>query len=145
MTRDLGGRRDEAVEQKQKLEHRLAEIDGTVRNLLDNITAANRAFADVRLGELAAEKEGVEADLAEVGRLAVSDEQLRQTAGEAHRFLTGLSAVLSRDDLHVKHAAVRRCILAIELAADGRSASAASAYLESDQLPITTRQRRGCR
>ncbi|HEV7297920.1 MAG TPA: recombinase family protein [Tepidisphaeraceae bacterium] len=50
----LGEDRTRAAATQGELSLRLAKVEGTVRNLLDNITAANRAMVDRRLVELAA-------------------------------------------------------------------------------------------
>ena len=119
----IGKDRSAAIERRMQCQAELDEINLTVRNLLDNITAANRGFADVRLSELSSEKDGLVAELAQVDRQTISDAQVQRDVADEHRFLNDLPALLVSEDHVARQGAVRRCVDGIRIAGDGRTAA----------------------
>ena len=129
----LGADRTRAAVTQGDLRQRLEKAEGTVRNLLDNITAANRAIIDRRLVELAAEQEELRQQLEAADRLAVSDEQVREAAVAAHRSIEALMAVLDEQaapgNEHVRRGAIASAVRRVDLSADGSGATVCAAAL----------------
>ncbi len=101
---------DQIVKQRKKLESRLKRIDKTTRNLLDNITKANRQLVDHRLEELNKERERLETQIESLERLALTEAEVHDLAAETARFVAGLEPSLREGPLDQRQAAVRRCV-----------------------------------
>lgn len=111
----MGGESREVGLQQEKLRQRLADIDQTVRNLLDNITAANRELVDQRLLELAGERRAVEEKIDSMRGLALTAAQTRELVDHTARFIAGLKDALSSAPLDQRQAAIRRCVDDIQI------------------------------
>jgi len=81
-----------------------------MRNLLDNLTAANRVLVDQRLVELSSEREALQQRADTLERMVLSQAELDQTVREARRFLADLPATLATDGQDLRQAALRRCV-----------------------------------
>jgi DNA invertase Pin-like site-specific DNA recombinase len=92
---------------------RLAKIDATLQNLLDNITAVNRALVDQRIIALTKERDGLAIRAAELEGLAHSGQDMRRVSQQAAAFIDGLPGTFSSPELGQRQAAIRRCIRTI--------------------------------
>jgi len=101
---------DQITKQQKKLESRLKRIDKTTRNLLDNITKANRQLVDQRLVELNKERERLETQIESLERLALTEAEVHDLVSETARFVACLQSSLHEGPLDQRQAAVRRCI-----------------------------------
>jgi hypothetical protein len=118
----MGGEVREVGKSRQRYEERLRQIEQTVRNLLDNITAGNRQAADRRLLELAGEREEIEQKLDDMKHLALSASQAQELVDHTARFIAGLRQVLVEAPLDQRQAALRRCIESVQIDFDRRRA-----------------------
>jgi hypothetical protein len=88
---------------------RIEQIDKTRRNLLDNITKANRDLVDQRLEELTKERERLETRIDSTDHLVLSEAEMRDLVAETARFVATLGPSLREGPLDERHAAVHRC------------------------------------
>ncbi len=100
----------ESTKQHKKLESRLKRIDTTTRNLLDNITKANRQLVDRRLEELNKERERLETQIESLERLALTEAEVHDLVAETARFVACLEPSLREGPLDQRQAVVRRCV-----------------------------------
>lgn len=82
----LGTDRTELARRRKSLQGRLSRLDGTTRNLLDNITAANRDLVDRRLAELAEKCKHLEAELESLEHHALTKAEVAETVRQTARF-----------------------------------------------------------
>lgn len=118
----LGDKHARVQHERDTLTKRLAKVEVTLRNLLDNITSVNRALVDERVVELSKERDALRARVEEVDRLTLSQGELRQVVAEARRFLSTLVATLESDDLESRQAAIRRCVRRVWIDHEGSTA-----------------------
>ncbi len=102
------------------MQGRLSRLDGTTRNLLDNITAANRDLVDQRLAELDEKRKHLEAELESLEHNALTEAEVAETVRETARFAANLGTTLRQGPLAERQAAVRRCVERIAVDADDR-------------------------
>ena len=100
---------------RSDIEARLEKIDGTIRNLLDNITAANRAMVDKRLGELGIERAEQERELDRIEALEASRAGLDSAQKDARMFLRELPVLFASSDPEQRQAALRRSVASVTL------------------------------
>ncbi len=127
----LGGQADGANEAKAKLEKQKAKLDRTVRNLLDNITATNRAQVDKRLPELEEERTKIEEKIERLNQQALSSAEVQELLADTSRFIGQLEAQLRDGRLEERQAALRRCVERIEV-----SKANEQAQIEVRVLPV---------
>ncbi len=106
----LGSESVEVAAARKRADSELQKITRTINNLLDNITAANREFADQRLKELAERRQRLESRIDEFDRLAASQAEIKSIAAETARFLSGLEFTFRNGFPQEKLAALRQCI-----------------------------------
>lgn len=106
----LGEQHQKARGERVRLAQRLAKVEATIENLLDNITPANRALVDERIGQLAKERESLKLRVQEQERLGLSEHEVSRAVAETGRFLSGLRATFECVDLAERQAAIRRCV-----------------------------------
>ncbi len=106
----LGTDRTELARRRKSLQGRLSRLDGTTRNLLDNITAANRELVDRRLAELAEKRTHLVAELVSLEHNALTEAEVAETVRQTARFAANLGSTLRQGLLAERQAAVRRCV-----------------------------------
>ncbi len=116
----LGTDRKELARRRKSLQGRLSRLDGTTRNLLDNITAANRDLVDQRLAELDEKRKHLEAELEFLEHHALTEAEVAETVRQTARFAASLGSTLQQGPLAERQAAVRRCVKRIVIAAEER-------------------------
>ena len=116
----LGTDRTELARRRKSLQGRLSRLDGTTRNLLDNITAANRDLVDRRLAELDEKRKHLEAELESLEHNALTEAEVAETVRQTARFAASLGSTLRQGPLAERQAAVRRCVERIAVDADDR-------------------------
>ena len=116
----LGTDRTELARRRKSLQGRLSRLDGTTRNLLDNITAANRELVDRRLAELTEKCKHLEAELESLEYNALTEAEVAETVRQTARFAASLGSTLRQGPLAERQAAVRRCVKRIAVDADDR-------------------------
>ena len=99
---------------------RLSRLDRTTRNLLDNITAANRELVDRRLAELDEKRKHLEAELESLEHNALTEAEVAETVRQTARFAASLGSTLRQGPLAERQAAERRCVKRIAVDADDR-------------------------
>ena len=75
---------------------RLSRLDRTTRNLLDNITAANRELVDRRLAELDEKRKHLEAELESLEHNALTEAEVAETVRQTARFAASLGSTLGK-------------------------------------------------
>jgi len=106
----VGAERERATVRQGEIEVALEHLDATVRNLLDNLTAANRSVADQRLRELQAERKRLETEAEDLERATLKGQEVRALTDETARFIAGLEATLRESPVVERQAAIRRCL-----------------------------------
>jgi DNA invertase Pin-like site-specific DNA recombinase len=144
--RILGAERASIKRERRDVESELGGLEATIRNLLDNITPANRAMVDRRLGELAFERRGLEHRVEGLDTLAVAHACADAAVSETAAFLQRLPDLLRSDDPEERQAAIRRCVEGVVIDRDaGRAVVAVRRVPNGPALPdrLPTRPRRG--
>lgn len=88
----------------------LRGIGKTIKNLLDNITPANREPTDRRLLELAEQWQQLEGRLGELDRLSFTQTQISAIVSDAQEFMSGPESTLRQGLPQEKSCALRQCI-----------------------------------
>ena len=107
-------------QQEEELQNQLKQISRTIRNLLDNLTKANRHLVDRRIEELSKEQQEVERRLGAIGHLVMSGSQRKDLVEQMARFIGNLEQVLRQGPLDDRQAALRRCVERVDLDLEGR-------------------------
>ncbi len=106
----IGGELKEVAKTQARMKSRLRTIDKKLRNMLDNITAANRDLVDTRIGELSLERERLESKLESLANLTFSQKEQEEIIAETSRFIGALPSLLTGGPLEDHQAAIRRCV-----------------------------------
>ena len=106
----IGGELKEVAKTQARMKSRLRTIDKKLRNMLDNITAANRDLVDTRIGELSLERERLESKLESLANLTFSQKEQEEIIAETSRFIGALPSLLTGEPLEDHQAAIRRCV-----------------------------------
>ncbi len=93
-----------------RIKTRLSKIDAKIRNMLDNITRANRDSIDTRVGELTIERQRLERKLETLQQLARSQIECRELIAETSTFVDSLGQSLTQGPLERRQAVIRRCL-----------------------------------
>jgi hypothetical protein len=133
----LGQESEDVLGARLRAQERRVELTRTIANLLDNITAANRAFVDERLAVLGREKDEVERRIEELERVAQARVEESALVREAWEFLHELPAVLRHGSPDKRIRAMRRCVSAIKLDIERREA-----VLSLQRVPVAELQGR---
>ncbi len=124
----VGNDLSKIAETQARLKSRIRKIDRRVRDLLDNISEANRAMANARLSELADEREQLDEQLESLEHLAITEEENQEMVAEMIGFMASLRSSLIDGQLDRRQTIIRRCI-------DGITVD-----LDSQQLRLTIRR-----
>lgn len=92
------------------LKKRLQKLERTIRNLLDNITSANRELVDLRIVEFNREKESIDQKLASLERRSMSAKEMEALIDETSLFCSTLPTTMAHGSLSERQSAIRRCI-----------------------------------
>ncbi len=106
----IGGELKEVAKTQARMKSRLRTIDKKLRNMLDNITAANRDLVDTRIGELSLERDRLESKLESLANLTFSQKEQEEIIAETSRFIGALPSLLTGGPLEDHQAAIRRCV-----------------------------------
>jgi DNA invertase Pin-like site-specific DNA recombinase len=112
------------LEERDSLARTLAKTQETIQNLLDNITAVNRALVDERLAELIKVREALRVRADELATLVLSQGEVKQVFAETAGFLSELEQCVHDDELGRRQAALRRCVRHITIDFEGQKAVA---------------------
>ena len=121
VTEQVGTEITQISKTQVKIRSRLRTIERKVRNMLDNITAANRELIDTRVGELSLERERLERKLESLAHLVLSQEEGEELRAEVIRFVAALERSLTEGPLDRRQAAIRRCVDQIVIDRDSRA------------------------
>ncbi|UCD73780.1 MAG: recombinase family protein [Phycisphaerales bacterium] len=106
----IDGDRDRISKRRKSLKAKLIRVDKTTRNLLDNITKANRDLVDQRLAELTKEREQLETKIESLDHLTLTEAEVGDLDADTRRFVACLGPSLREGPLDQRQAAARRCI-----------------------------------
>jgi site-specific DNA recombinase len=109
-------------EARKRAQARIDQITSSINHLLDNITAANREFADQRLDALGKEKQVLEQRMEELDRLTLTQGQTRGVTQELMQFIGSLPYTLRQGLPEEKRAVLRPCIERIKIDAEAKQA-----------------------
>jgi len=109
----IGSERERAIERGGEIEHAIHKLELTTRNLLDNITAANRMAVDARLKELQRERESLEHERDELEHASLGREEIKALVDDTARFVACLDGLLREGAVNERQAAIRRCVESI--------------------------------
>ncbi len=109
----IGSERERAIERGAEIEHAINKLELTTRNLLDNITAGNRAAVDARLKELQRERELLEHERDELEHASLGREEIKALIDDTARFVACLDGLLKEGAVNERQAAIRRCVESI--------------------------------
>ena len=101
---------EDLIGAKHRATEELENLGVIINNLLDNITATNRAYVDQRLKELNLRKQQLESRLDELDHLEMSQAQITSIANDAMQFLSSLEFTLTQGLPQEKLVALRQCI-----------------------------------
>lgn len=104
---------------------RLKQMDGKIRNLLDNLTPTNRELVDRRIEELERERAVIEHELEAIDYLAASLAGVDEAVAETATFLASLEATLREGEQIERQAAIRRCVKSLTINVEQRAADIA--------------------
>lgn len=121
--KQLGTEGQEFTDARKRATEELAQIDKTVSNLLDNITATNRDLVDARLKELSRDKQELELRLEELDRLSVSQGEIQSIVSDSMQCLAGLEHILRSGVPEEKQTALRQCVERVHIDAPRGSAT----------------------
>jgi hypothetical protein len=93
----------------------LKHNERTMRNLIDNITAANRDLVDSRLAELRREHTHLEEAITATEQAEMTAKEIDDVVDETAGFVDQLEESLRHGDMDHRQAAVRRCITQMEI------------------------------
>lgn len=114
-------KRKDAERQREQARKAVAKIDASIRTLLDNLTAANRAHVDRRIVELEREHDAAIAELERLDHMALDDRESACAADRAAEFLASLESALTEAPLDRRVTAIRRCVKRAVVDSDRRS------------------------
>ena len=111
----IGSEAEEFVTARKRAQQELGKNQATIKNLLDNITPANREFVDKRLGELRQQKCQLEAGLEELDQLSLSQIEINSIISDSMKFIAGLEFILREGFPQDKLVSLRQCIKKISI------------------------------
>ncbi|MHC4695469.1 MAG: recombinase family protein [Planctomycetota bacterium] len=130
----MGSEREDFTAARKRVEAEHQRIGGIINNLLDNITSANREFADKRLKELTDQRQQLETRLDELDRLTATQAEIQAIVSDAGRFLSSLEFSLRQGVPQERLVALRQCIERIHI-------NKPTSEIEGPKTPITCWQR----
>ncbi|MCZ6688077.1 MAG: recombinase family protein [Planctomycetota bacterium] len=108
-------------ETRMRLLDKQEQLEGQVRNLLDNLTPKNRDFVDERLEQLRKERDEIRISLEQLETLTETRTAVGDTDREAREFLQGIEFALTEGVPEEKRVVLRRCVDRIVITPDSRS------------------------
>lgn len=106
----VGAEREASQTRHEEIEAELLRLDEIVRNLLDNMTAINRASVDRRLAEIAATRAALEQEQDELQQATLGREEIRAFVHETAQFIQTLELQLVGVSVTDRQVAIRRCV-----------------------------------
>ena len=117
----LGHEAVDLADAQRRLDEDRTRVEGTIANLLDNLSNATRDLAEERLATLRVERERLARRAEELERLSLNEGRVRDTTHEVGTFLAGLDHTLRHAPGEHRKAAVRRCVEGITVRSDGEA------------------------
>jgi len=113
----LGAAANDLSEARQRVEKGRERIEATIRKLLDNISPSTRDMVEGRLAELRRERDALVTRGEELERMSAEEDEVQVVVQDVGRFLSSLPFTLEYGLPEEKKAALRQCIMAIEVCA----------------------------
>ncbi len=117
--------------QRKELAAKRKEVERTIRNLIDNVTATTRDLVDRRVGELQSEQEHLKQQIGTLELAGVTSAEFDELIDETARFIASLESLLREGPMDQRQTAARRCVAQIKVNADSSQAA-----LEVRVVPI---------